>query len=153
FATGPEPDTAGPGNQLGADAVPLPFSQPVAQVTQIRRITLQWRREKEGIGLALALLPVLLIKQPLIEFGAGLELTHQAARYQGPGLAAERRQGALHQTPGDADPQAAGQQLVVQKAGVARQRAPQCDDMLFALLFLQIAQAENALLDPFGKTA
>src|SRR5690606_2572879 len=109
-------------------------------------IPLQRRREEEGIGLTLALLPVLLIKEPFVELGAGRKLTHQPARNQRPGLATERRQRPLHQTTGNADPQTAGQQLVVQKAGVARQPAPQRDDMLLALLLLQIAQPEDALL-------
>src|SRR5690606_20572367 len=127
--------------------------QPLGQVTQIRGTALQGRRKSEGIGLTLALLPVLLIKEPFVELAAGRKLTHQPARYQRPGLATECGHSEFYQTAGEDDPPAAGQQLVVQKAGVARQPAPQRDDMLLALLLLQIAQAENALLHPFSETA
>ena len=162
FAPRPDPQPTVALDQLGADAIPLPFHLPVLGRPQLRlellHRQLQGVGEKEGIGLAAAL--GVLVRtfrgdQAGIALGGGtvgeIGIAHQAL---GDALGIQIRQGGQgpgHQQLGDTDTEFAGDQLDADHQTLPIQLAPQWRQALGQLLRRQAAQGQQVLLQPEGQ--
>lgn len=162
FAPGPDPQLAVAAYQLRADAVPLPFRQPVAGRAEafVEGLGLQLQRvgEEEGVGLAAAFAVFVGAfggDQPAVAVGAGDTADVGVADHAlGDALgvqAAEAGQGAGHQQARDADAEGAGDEFVEHQQAVAIEPRPEPRQALGEFGRRQAAQGQQVLFQPVGE--